>query len=162
MPTYYGFKTSTSFFTEMNESSYRIFIAFFQTYYDDAHHFVEQTWTLSGPADGCLNVEALHVEKVHHDKNKTKPVSRAPWWRSWRGDCGRHSCLAVYVLGFTDVVTEVDSLHVLHRQDALGDPGGVAHASVHQPPQRLDVNRTLVLQQHKHSAFVGCRGVKCF
>lgn len=64
-------------------------------------------------------------------------------------DAGRHDCLAVLVLGFTDVVSKVDCLHVLDGQDTLGDACRVAHASVDQPPGRLNVNRTLVLHNER-------------
>lgn len=45
-------------------------------------------------------------------------------------NAGRHNCLTVPVLGFTDVVSEVDGLHVFYCQDALGHPSDVTHASV--------------------------------
>ncbi len=61
-------------------------------------------------------------------------------------DFGRHDCLTMLVLGFTDVVSKVDGLHVVYSHDALGDPRGVAHTSVNQPPGSLDVNRTVVLR----------------
>lgn len=53
------------------------------------------------------------------------------------------------VLGFADVVSKVDGLHVLHTEDALGDACRVAHPSVDQPPRRLNVNRTLVLDRER-------------
>lgn len=62
-------------------------------------------------------------------------------------DVGPHSCLTMLVLGFTYVVSKVDGLHVLYSHDALGDPRGVAHTSVNQPPGSLDVNWTVVLRQ---------------
>lgn len=60
-------------------------------------------------------------------------------------DVGHHTSLSVLVLGFTDVVPKVDGLQVLDSQDALGDPGGVAHPSVDQPQGHVDVNWTVVL-----------------
>lgn len=60
-------------------------------------------------------------------------------------DVGHHNCLTVLVLGFTDVVSKVDGLHVFYSHDALGDPRGVAHTSVDQPPGGLDVNWAAVL-----------------
>uniref|UniRef100_A0A3Q3FPN2 Uncharacterized protein n=1 Tax=Labrus bergylta TaxID=56723 RepID=A0A3Q3FPN2_9LABR len=39
-------------------------------------------------------------------------------------------------------ISKVNGLHVLYSHDALGDPRGVAHTSVHQPPRGLDVNRS--------------------
>uniref|UniRef100_A0A3B5A3E5 Uncharacterized protein n=1 Tax=Stegastes partitus TaxID=144197 RepID=A0A3B5A3E5_9TELE len=62
-------------------------------------------------------------------------------------DAGRHTRLAVLVLGFTHIVSKVDGLHVLDGHDALRHPGGVAHPSVDQPPGGLDVNWTVVLHR---------------
>lgn len=64
-------------------------------------------------------------------------------------DVGCHSCLTIQVLGFTDVPAKVDGLQVLYGDDALGDPGGVTHASVNQPPGAVDVDRTAVLNSVK-------------
>ncbi|KAG9272611.1 hypothetical protein AMEX_G13626, partial [Astyanax mexicanus] len=64
-------------------------------------------------------------------------------------ECG-HRCLSVRVLGCAYVVPDVDSLHVLHGHHALRDAGGVAYASVYQPPGALNTDRPLVLQwEHK-------------
>lgn len=52
------------------------------------------------------------------------------------------------VLGSAHVPPEVDGLHVLDGDDALGDARRVAHASVHQPPGGLDVSGTLALWKY--------------
>lgn len=64
-------------------------------------------------------------------------------------DVGRHNCLTMLVLGFADIGPKVDGLHVFYSHDALGDPRGVAHASVNQPPGSLDVNWAIVLHNKK-------------
>lgn len=61
-------------------------------------------------------------------------------------DVGCHNCLTMLVLCFTDVVSKVNGLHVVYSHDALGDPRGVAHTSVNQPPGSVDVNWTVVLR----------------
>ena len=75
--------------------------------------------------------------------NETR--TRPPSLRLFGDDVGRQDRLTVLVLGFTDVVSEVDGLHVLYGHDALRHPRGVARPSVNQPPGRLDVNWTAVL-----------------
>uniref|UniRef100_A0A3B4UCM5 Uncharacterized protein n=1 Tax=Seriola dumerili TaxID=41447 RepID=A0A3B4UCM5_SERDU len=52
-------------------------------------------------------------------------------------DC--HDRLTVLVFGFTDVVPKVNGLHVLYSHDTLGDPCGVGHTPVHQPPGETPV-----------------------
>lgn len=68
-------------------------------------------------------------------------------------DVGHHNCLTMLVLGFTDVVSKVDGLHVVYSHDALGDPRGVAHTSVNQPPGSLDANWTVVLRSKIHQIY---------
>lgn len=60
-------------------------------------------------------------------------VTRAPLGL-FGDDVGCHNCLTMLVLGFTDVDSKVDGLHVFYSHDALGDPRGVTYASVDQPP----------------------------
>lgn len=60
-------------------------------------------------------------------------------------DLSGHDGLAMLVLGFAGVGAVVDGLHVLHRQDTLGQSGGPTRASVHQPPGSVNLNWPLVL-----------------
>ena len=69
-------------------------------------------------------------------------------------DVDGHDRLTVPVFGFTDVVSKVDGLHVLHGHDTLGDPCGVTHVPVNQPPGGEDVNRTKVLHNKTNMAAV--------
>lgn len=67
-----------------------------------------------------------------------------------RGDTGCHDCLTILVLGFTDIVSKVNGLQVLHRHRALRETRGVAHTSVNQPPGCLDVDGPVFLHM-KHN-----------
>uniref|UniRef100_A0AAR2LPE5 Uncharacterized protein n=1 Tax=Pygocentrus nattereri TaxID=42514 RepID=A0AAR2LPE5_PYGNA len=59
--------------------------------------------------------------------------------------CG-HRCLSMGVFGCAYVVPKINSLHIIHSHDTLGDASGVAHASVYQPPRVLNTDGSLVLE----------------
>lgn len=80
--------------------------------------------------------------------------------RLFGDDVGRHHRLTVLVLGFTDVVSKVDGLHVFYSHDALGDACSVAHPPVNQPPGGVDVNRTAVLNNITNMIY--CHYVICW
>lgn len=65
--------------------------------------------------------------------------------RLFGDEVGRHDRLTAWVLGFADVVSKVNGLHVLYSHDTLGDPRDVAHTSHNQPPGSVYVNRTATL-----------------
>lgn len=66
-------------------------------------------------------------------------------------DVRHHDCCPMAVLGFADILPEVDGLHVFNGQDALRNACGVTCTSLHQPPGSVCVNWPLVLQSEEHN-----------
>lgn len=100
--------------------------------------------SLVGVFQLCLN--NCHIKQT---------ITWAPL-RLFGDDVGRHNCFTMLVLGFTDVVSKVDGLHVFYSHDTLGDPRGVTQASVNQPRGSVDVNWALVLHNKKHDLLSVC------
>lgn len=76
------------------------------------------------------------------------PSNRLPCSSEVLGDdVSDHICFTMAVLGFADILPEVDGLHVLDGQDALGHSCGVACASLHQSPGSVHMNWALVLMR---------------